>query len=287
MLRKLLKYDIASIGRYWWILAVTAFGVSGIGGLAIRYLLYTDRVTEMGGVSDGVFDFFAVLALIICVLTLIVSLVVTPILIYVRFYKHFFTDEGYLTFTLPVSRRCLLGSKMLSAMFWIGMQMLLYICCIGMMLVIGIGRGLLSNEVWAMIFGTVAGVWKSIGVLWGIIYIVEIVLLLACSVYFSISAVYFCITIGAVVAKKAKVLLAVGIYYAFNLVMNILSQFLFVVCLPILAEGFSQLLASVTVNQGLLALALLLAVVLAMMAVVSTAIYFITLGLLERKLNLA
>ena len=52
----------------------------------------------------------AMLLVIACVMAIIASAVVTELLVFVRFYKNFFTDEGYLTFTLPVSRKDLLLS---------------------------------------------------------------------------------------------------------------------------------------------------------------------------------
>ena len=35
MLKKLLKYDLKSVFKYWWIAAVTSIGLSALGGLCI------------------------------------------------------------------------------------------------------------------------------------------------------------------------------------------------------------------------------------------------------------
>lgn len=44
------------------------------------------------------------------------SSIITLIFILMRYYKNFFTDEGYLTFTLPVTPHELLWTKLISGM---------------------------------------------------------------------------------------------------------------------------------------------------------------------------
>ena len=56
--------------------------------------------------------------LLCSVLSLFTACAVTLIFVFIRYYKNFFTDEGYLTFTLPVKRSTLLNAKTVNAMIW-------------------------------------------------------------------------------------------------------------------------------------------------------------------------
>ena len=98
MLRKLLKYDLKAIFKFWWIV---------FGGFCDNIL------NTYEGDAWSVYLMMSMGSLSGTFLNLALP-VVTFVLIFIRFYKNFFTDEGYLTFTLPVSRRKLMLSKIIS-----------------------------------------------------------------------------------------------------------------------------------------------------------------------------
>ena len=109
MLKKLLKYDLRAVFRLWWVMAISSLGLAVIGGICLHTLIGV-------GVDERstIITIVAALGMLATVIGLSAFLVVTVILIYVRFYKNFFTDEGYLTFTLPVKRSQLLNSKLIT-----------------------------------------------------------------------------------------------------------------------------------------------------------------------------
>lgn len=65
------------------------------------------------------------------VISIIACTILTMVLLVMRFYKSLFTDEGYLTFTLPVKSHQLIISKLSTATIWIlidGFLVILSLC---------------------------------------------------------------------------------------------------------------------------------------------------------------
>ena len=135
-MRKLLKYDLKSIWPIWRIMAPVALIITVLTCLGIKYIPNYD--SEIATMAD-VLGYLAVsvfTALMVFVLAALVT--VTTILILYRYYKNFFTDEGYLTFTLPVTRDQLLWSKIINAFIWeIATFLALTVCGTAILLILG------------------------------------------------------------------------------------------------------------------------------------------------------
>ena len=280
MLLKLLKYDMQSVSRIWWIMALSVLGMSVVGGVGLKI------VTAL--IEADKFSFLVLMAMLLviaCVMAIVASAVVTELLVFVRFYKNFFTDEGYLTFTLPVSRKDLLLSKTVNALIWTVAQTVLMFVCIFLVVLIGIPTSVGGDFFWELIY-TFSVVFAEAG-LWSVVYVLEILVLILLSILFSISLIHFCITMGAMLAKKAKILAAIGIYYAVNMIISFGIQIMTLIFTLMMGAGLSELLdrAAPMMRGGIVAVMLLIAC--CMMATVSGVMYFLTLGRLERNLNLA
>ena len=108
MLLKLLKNDLKSVFKYWWIGAVISFCLSFAGGFLLNILnnnaYYSDLLTALCTIA---------FVFVICGISAFSFLYL--ILVVIRYYRNFFTDEGYLTFTLPVKRNQLLLSKFITS----------------------------------------------------------------------------------------------------------------------------------------------------------------------------
>lgn len=284
MFGKLLKYDFRAIGRVWWIIAVSVVGISFVGSLAFRFLFEFAETEE----TAGLFVVFAILSLMVCAVALAASVFVTLILVYLRFYKNLFTDEGYLTFTLPVTRSDLLRSKTVNAVIWTVLHTLLLGVCALIFLLIAPpaeeGEGLLSFAAFEALGTGLAEIWAECGA-WAVLYGVEILLIALCSVLYSVSLVHFCITVGSVIAKKMKLLAAIGIYYAVNMVTSFFSQ-LIPYAFAFLLEGFSEVFGVAEGARYYGAIGLMLMIACMLVAAVAGVFYFTTRGMLERKLNL-
>lgn len=208
MLKKLLRYDFKSVLRYWWIAAVSTLGLAIIGGWSLSIFENQKEFPEMLYVV-------ATLAAIVAVLGGIAFAIMTVILLFSRFYKNFFTDEGYLTFTLPVKRSSLLNSKLIVSITTVLMTGFVIIvdiliaCCIAF-----------YEEIFTIEF------WKALGVaieeffemydIYGVIMILEYIISAVLTVAISVLFAMCCITIASIIAKKAKVITAIVIYYVAN-----------------------------------------------------------------------
>ena len=89
MFAKLLKYDVLSVWKYWWIMALCSLPLSAIGGVCV--LIDNADYTQYNALQE-----VAILGIVLTVLGLFLLPLLTQILVFMRFYKHFFTDEGYL-----------------------------------------------------------------------------------------------------------------------------------------------------------------------------------------------
>lgn len=115
MLGKLIKYDLKALGKILLPLWGTLIIVGLIFGISLRR-------GDNGSNTMVAFSLILIIAIITAIFVLNVIIIIQ------RFWKGLLKEEGYLMFTLPVTTRSLILSKVLSA---------LIISC-GTMLVIGI-----------------------------------------------------------------------------------------------------------------------------------------------------
>ncbi len=288
MLKKCLKYDFEAVLRTWWILAVSMLGASVIAGLGFRFFsqcMVADEVNE--GLT--VLAAFVAIGSYFCLLAMIMGMTVSFILIFWRMYTHFYTDQGYLTFTLPVKRSTLYLSKVI-------MATVLETATVGI-LILGIlfialvvpptegGEFFISLD-WLSAIGEVLGHLVDVAGWWLILWIPAAVAILVLFALFQNGLIYFCITMGAVVAKRHKLIAAIGIYYGVNLAVGLIGEIIFLFLTAGIITIIMAALASGGVIMGLTITAILFIVALAM-AVLSAILHFMTVNKLEQKLNLA
>ena len=127
--------------------------------------------------------------------------------------------------------------------------------------------------------------WRICGA-WLIPIIAELVIFLLLSTLMGITLFHLSITVGSVIAKKAKILASVGMYYVFNMAISMfmqLSTYLFVFFIE---PGISMI--EITSDTELLALlSLVFLVAIAFVGIITALLYNLTQHLLDRKLNLA
>ena len=288
MLKKCLKYDFAALMRTWWILAVSMLGAGVLAGLGFRFFsqcMVADNVNE----GLAILSAFVALGSYFCILAMIMGMTVSFILIFWRIYTHFYTDEGYLTFTLPVKRSTLYLSKVISATVLqaatIGVLMLGILFMVLVVPPTEGGEFFISMD-WLSGIGDFLRGLVDLAGWWLILWIpvaFAIVILLA---LFQTGLIYLCITIGAVVAKRHKLIAAIGIYYGVNMAVGIVGEIL----LLLLASGIAAIILAAAAAggavMGLTITAILFIIALAL-AVLSAIVHFMTVNKLERKLNLA
>ena len=288
MLKKCLKYDLQAICRIWWILAATMAGAAAIAAIALRFLLQTAMSRHPSDIQV-LLSIFSGLGAGLCFLAMVAAWTVTVILVYWRAYTHFFTDEGYLTFTLPVKRSTLYLSKVLTAAIVQASMTLLFILSLALLLLVvpPVEDGGLMNPI---VYTTLGDGLRFLADLsgsgWILVWVLSLLPLLFLTHFFSSGLTFLCITVGSVIAKKHKLLAAIGIYYGVTSVLSFVGQFVFYIFSAGFAGLFDMLFAAEMPLPGISVTVLILIVDLAV-ACLAAVTHFVTVHLVERKLNLA
>lgn len=288
MFAKLLKYDMKAAFRIWWIIAAVLGGVTAVSAFALRFCIqYAERDAY---IEFPIHTTIAVMIAFGYIFLLSFSTYGILIPIYIRFYKHLYTDEGYLTFTLPVKRSTILLSKTVNNFIFSVIHIVfLFLCIMFMALIIPTpekGGSFINPVVFEGIGDGIKVLWTEIGA-WSILYVAETILIYAASIFFSIAMIQFCITVGSVVAKKHKVLAAVGIYFGTNFILSTISQFISIFIQFFVTGGTIEILSGLSKTSILAVIAVVLLGVFAAILTVALAFYLTTRNTLERKLNLA
>ncbi len=145
-MKKLLKYDLKSVFKIWWIPLVVVsaiFVLSCFGALMFR-----QAAEEMNWLTEDDFAFSVQFARVTSGALLVflgaaaiwafgILGLVMPL---IRYAQSFFTDQAYLTFTLPVKNKSLYHSKLATALIFYGITtvvQLLFVLILGYLLLNG------------------------------------------------------------------------------------------------------------------------------------------------------
>ena len=171
------------------------------------------------------YEFIFVFAMVLYIFLLAGVLMATYILLGIRFYRNMFTDEGYLTHTLPVKTGTLMFSHILTFTVWYVISMIVMFLSIAL-LVIGAGGG---SELFELIS-----------------YLPEVyntsmpVLILAVAQYLIVGAIsaatmiYLSTCIGNLFAPH-KVIASIVSYIILYIIVMIVSM-IFMICSPALKD---------------------------------------------------
>lgn len=122
MLSKLIKYDMKSLNRFLPVMHIFIL----LSSILIRTFI-TGRITPDSSSEQA--DLFMLLSFILYFTFIIALSTGTYLIAGIRFYKNLFTDEGYLTKTLPVKTGTHLLSKTITGSIWAVINMLsIYLC---------------------------------------------------------------------------------------------------------------------------------------------------------------
>ena len=275
MLRKLLKYDFQSVFKYWWIAAITSFVLSLIGGGFVTPIASGKETPTMVTIAS-------IIVLSLVVLSNAAFALLSEILVFARFYKNFFTDEGYLTFTLPVKRIHLLNSKLILSVTTTFVTGVVCVINILTLLAIGFSKTVFTKEFFVNLIEVISKTFNQLGV-YLIIYILEALLLFILSIVFSSLFLFCCITFAAIITKKAKVITAIGIYYFANSIFSSIVQILYLFGFT----SISSLLEKIPEYSVNAVVALMLLVAVLFMAAFSYILYILQYWMIDKKLNLS
>lgn len=133
MFAKLLKYEWKANAPLLGVLSGAAVGVGLLGGIAMQL---TSFPTD-GDLSEALSDTFAGLSYSFVMLALFLYVAAVGIILFYRFFKNKFAEQGYLTFTLPVTGHQILLSSLVSMLIWELIAVITAIVSVVLMNIIG------------------------------------------------------------------------------------------------------------------------------------------------------
>ena len=273
MFTKLLKHEWRATRGMLGTLCLVCLGASLLGGGTMRYLI----TASYADAQHHAIVVLNVLAMIAAIIAVAVTGVAALFLLIGRFYKSRFTDEGYLTFTLPVNTHQNLLASMANTA--IGMVIIFFVICAALAVWMLIGFSAIPGfyervrevlpEVWAEICKELRRVETSEIFRCIALLLVNVLTGAACALV----TLMLSVTIGSILAKKHKILAAVGVYYGINMLISMTCSATLAMQAFSGSEG-AQMVFRVFTSSAV------------MTTVVAVAGYFLMYWLVDRKLNL-
>lgn len=216
MFAKLLKHEIKATGGMLGLLSLAALAVGVVGGFLLRYNMNASANAETAEVLSVV----SAVALPLIFLSLVAYALGSEIYLAVQFYKRKFTDQGYLTFTLPVRGWQIYLSSLLNIILWT--VVISVVSCIAFACIFCIG--VLGTEVWNRLMELPLDIEREFQYAYselGISPLYMVVEFLCSNVMLVTS-----ITLGSVLAKKRKVLGAIATYYCATMLIGAVNSWI-------------------------------------------------------------
>lgn len=276
MLGKLFKHEWKSISRLLLI----------VHGFILIFALFSRIFLEINGgidvaISNNGNNFVSLVAALIIffiVLFIFCAAMLTYIYIGYRFYKNVFTDQGYLTNTLPVTPRQIIFSKGLTGLLWIIIDV---IVLSGSLAILFTDTDLLAGLTEA--FGNMSVSFSDIpAFFWLLLF------MLLLSPFLMIVHLYFCVSVGSLIPNH-KVLGAVGTYIISYIIMQIISTVVLSVSGFVFATGSMSTTGmtnaeATTYVTGMLNPIFIISIIFELICLVL--FFFVTKYIMTKKLNL-
>ncbi len=222
MLRKLFAYDFKAIGKTMWLFTAIAVVLATVACLAyVGMDMVMDEILDMPYYEGEAYDsgremaLYAIstacgMAMVICIFGLVAYCVLGMIMILVRYYTNMFTDEGYLTFTLPVKTSTILNAKVLSGVTWLTIVLAVFFAGIfSFIITISVMNGEDVIEGGVFPYAEPSVVYEYLE---GIIGFLEINSFIV-AILSLVTGIYFCVTLATIIAKRARVVLGLGLFF--------------------------------------------------------------------------
>lgn len=265
MLGKLLKYEIKATARIF----LPLFGLIIV--LAVVNKIFMPLNHENFQIPQAIsMSVYCVLVAAMFVMTLVVTIQ--------RFYKNLLGDEGYLSFTLPVRTHSHIDSKMIVALLWSVLSVVVMALSIFIMVIDREGLTQVHE-----FFTDVALLYSRYGMP-AVLLTIEGIVLVLVSILSGVVEIYAAITIGNLVPKH-KLLAGFGSYIGFGVIQQIIVSIFMTASNNQLRDYFESFHYSGN-EIPFQPIATALTALLVFCLVFGLIFYFLTDWLLHRKLNL-
>lgn len=284
MLGKLIKYEWKGLRKPLSILYLVLLGITIITAILILTIN-----PEFDDVTVGLSVLFTVLSVLLYYFGIIACSYGTILIIAIRFYKTCYTDEAYLTHTLPVSTKQLVGAKTITAVLCHLLSMLFIV--LTAVLLVGIfvthminlgeipaaelSEGL--SEVFAELndeFATEMGI-SFVG------YFAYLGIYSLIASVCSIISVLGCVSLGQLYTKH-RILGAIIAYFAMTTILQVVA---YVGMIPMYSKIFAAEYSGETVLMFDLLQPTLL-ITLAGSVIMAVVMHFVNMHMMTKRLNL-
>lgn len=213
MFGKLMKAEWRASRRAIGALCAVVLISGALLGLLGNLLLREENGSwQLPGFVNVLFSLLSVAA----VLAVALSLAASVFYALWRYYRSRFTEEGYLTYTLPVNNHQLMLSSILASVLEILLVGLATVAAVAM--AFGIFAAELPwNEVdWGLVWSRFEELLHGLHPVVGDVLLVLLNIVLMCLA--TLLTLMLAVTIGATAARKHPVLLAIAVYYGLSLI---------------------------------------------------------------------
>ena len=271
MLGKLLKHEFRQSARSVSLIYACAAAV-----IVFIFVGMLTKITWIGVVGS-----------IVLYITALVGVMMTLVSVIKNFYDTLYSNQGYLSFTLPVNCASLLGSKVIAAIVWVILSFVLAAVCF---LVIAMNAKAVAE-------GSMAGIWDIIEltglkemlpsgatlVKLGILFAVSVLLL----VFTFVGFVFFAVTMAntRVLQKHPKLFGFLIFFFTYGVTNAVGTKLTYSVPLSLEITTEDVKLAFVAMDQSSGMLSYGLAGVL-FMALVAVGLLLLTGWIMEHKVNI-
>lgn len=208
MFTKLLKHEFRNTSRSLGLFSIAVLLV-GVFGFIMSLIINTNESIR----NSEAYNILFTPILVLVVLSFVGYAFSSVIILYKQFYKSKFTDEGYLTFTLPVTTHQLLLSSILNVVIWGIITVVVLAVSIILMAAPSIAA---QSSSYTSDFNF--SIWDSLDFL--------ILMESIASLAYSLILPFLSITLGSLWAKKRKLGAAFCIGYGINMIVSFLTNIL-------------------------------------------------------------
>lgn len=285
MLGKLIKYEWKNTGKICGALILFMVLMTVLGCLSFCTPMWSGMFkNDFTGFTP--MDVVGFLSLFLYIFALIGVSYGMMIYLGVHFYKSMYSDEGYLTHTLPVTSHQLLISKTLVAALWYLLVAILMIVSVVCLVLTVAQRAMAAQGL--NIFEEVAASWGEIAqaietMLGGsllkevVFYVLQIIV----GTFSSVLILFGAVTVGQL-SSKHKVMMAILSYFGITIVIQVVSS---LVMVPITFRTTQTMIEEANVTFSMATMpTLVVATVLNL--VVALVMYVLSNWIITRKLNL-
>lgn len=288
MFAKLLKYDMRATKRFALPLILALMGVTIVASIAgyllTMYISMDVPETDLNAILKGLSAMALLIGSFLVTMLMSAASTVVVVLVCVRFYRNLISDEGYLTFTLPVKNYQIINSKLLSGFIWIVLVSIALFLGIGLVFFVsGLGAadslpaslGSIFADLKIVFMQEIAG-----SEVWLVILMVQALLSALIQTLFQLIAMYTAIFFSSTIAKKHKPAAAVLGVFAVNIIIGVFTQLVSSIIIPLF-------ITAVTLGDVIISHNLSFAFMNVVYLGAGVGLYFFLKHLMDKRLNLS